>query len=156
MGLFRVTEYIRFFMGGIFYKRGWMYLAGLHKGGLVVPVKMKLWLLIYLLLLQIKFCLISRKVTAVSRPGGYEVYRLASNMPESKKCKPLQDKFLPLPLSIKNEILKRGMTWKKQKQKGTTFKVQSIAVANPLYIDLIHQWSYCQSKTAARQKVLSS
>ena len=49
-----------------------MYLAGLHKGGLVVPVKMKLWLLIYLLLLQIKFCLISRKVTAVSSHASFQ------------------------------------------------------------------------------------
>ena len=27
----------------------------------------------------------------------------------------------------------------KQKPKGTIFKVQSIAIANPLYIDLIHK-----------------
>ena len=31
------------------------------------------------------------------------------------------------------------MTRTKQKPKGTIFKVQSIAIANPLYIDLIHQ-----------------
>ena len=30
------------------------------------------------------------------------------------------------------------MTWTEQKQKGTNFKVQGIAIANPLYIDLIH------------------
>ena len=35
------------------------------------------------------------------------------------------------------------MTWKKQKQKGTTFDVQSIAIANPLYIDLIQQCLNC-------------
>ena len=32
------------------------------------------------------------------------------------------------------------MTWTEQKTKGTTFKVQSITIANPLYIDFIHQW----------------
>ena len=37
------------------------------------------------------------------------------------------------------EILIRGMTWTEQKPKGTTFKVQSIAIGNPLNIDLIHQ-----------------
>ena len=32
------------------------------------------------------------------------------------------------------------MTWTEQKSKGTPFKVQSVAIANTLYIDLIHQW----------------
>ena len=74
--------------------------------------------------------------TAISRPGGYEVYILASNMPEFQKSrKTLQDKLLSLLLSNQKEILKRGMTWTEQKPKGTTFKVQSIAVANQLYID---------------------
>jgi hypothetical protein len=78
--------------------------------------------------------------TAISRPGGYEVYRLASNMLLSQKSrKPLQANFSSLHLSNQNEILKRGMTWTEQKPKGTTFKVQSITVANPWYIDLIHQ-----------------
>ena len=31
------------------------------------------------------------------------------------------------------------MTWTKQRQKGTTFKVQLVAIANPLYIDMIQQ-----------------
>ena len=31
------------------------------------------------------------------------------------------------------------MTWTEQKTKGTTFKVQSITIANPLYIDFIYQ-----------------
>ena len=47
--------------------------------------------------------------------------------------------LLSLLLSNQNEILKRAMTWTEQKPKGTTFKVHSIAIANPLYIDLIHQ-----------------
>ena len=44
--------------------------------------------------------------TAISRSGGYEVYRLASDMPKSKKKKrkPLQAKFLSLFLSNQNEI----------------------------------------------------
>ena len=59
-------------------------------------------------------------------------------MPKSQKsCKPLQDEFPSLFLSNQNEILKRCMTWTEQKLKGTTFKVQSIAIANPLFIDLI-------------------
>ena len=79
--------------------------------------------------------------TAISRPGGYEVYRLASNMPKSQKsCKPLQANFLSLLQSNQKKILKRGMIWKEQKLKETTFKVQSIALANQIYIDLIHQW----------------
>ena len=79
--------------------------------------------------------------TAISRPGGYEVKILASNMPKSQKIrKPLQAKFSSLCLSNQKEILKRGITWTEQKPKGTTFKVQSIAISNPLYIDLIHQW----------------
>ena len=32
------------------------------------------------------------------------------------------------------------MTWTEQKPKGTPFKVQSIAIANPFDIDLIHQF----------------
>ena len=32
------------------------------------------------------------------------------------------------------------MTWTEQKSKGTTFKVQSVAIASQLYIDLTHQW----------------
>ena len=35
-------------------------------------------------------------------------------------------------LSNHKEILKRGMTLTEQKQKGTTFKVQSIAISNQL------------------------
>ena len=36
-------------------------------------------------------------LTAISRPGGFEGYRLASNMPKSQKSrKPLQAKFLSL------------------------------------------------------------
>ena len=79
--------------------------------------------------------------TVISRPGGYEVYRLASNMPIIPKNKRmlLQDEFLSLLLSNQNEILKRRMPWTEQKPKGTTFKVQSIGIANPFYIDLIHQ-----------------
>ena len=73
-------------------------------------------------------------------PGGYEVYRIASYMPKSKKsCKPLQANFLFFLLSNQKEIMKRGMTWTEQKTKSTTFKVQSLATANPWYIDLIHQ-----------------
>ena len=36
----------------------------------------------------------------------------------------------------------RGFLWilTEKKRKGTTLKVQSIALANPLYIYLIHQW----------------
>ena len=34
-----------------------------------------------------------------------------------------------------------------QKTKGTTFKVQSIAIANSLYNDLIHQWSVTNRAT---------
>ena len=37
--------------------------------------------------------------------------------------------------------LKRDMTSTEQKPKGTTLKVQSIAIENPLYIGLIHQCS---------------
>ena len=75
----------------------------------------------------------------ISRPGGYEVYRLPSNMPKSQKSRnPLQDVFLSLLLSNQNEILKRGISWTEQKSKGKTFKVQSIAIANPC-IELIHQ-----------------
>ena len=78
--------------------------------------------------------------TAISRPGGHEVYRLPSNMPISQKGrKPLQDKFLSLLLRNEKEILRRGMTLTEQKPKGTTFKDQSISLANSLYIDLIHQ-----------------
>ena len=77
-------------------------------------------------------CNINRPGTSISRPGGYEVYRLFSNMPKSKKSrKPLPDEFLSLLLSNQNKILKRGMTWTEHKQKGTTFKVQSLAIANP-------------------------
>ena len=54
----------------------------------------------------------------------------------SSPCKPI---FLSLLLSNQKEIMKRGMTWTEQKTKGTTFKVQSLAIANPWYIDLIHQ-----------------
>ena len=46
-----------------------------------------------------------------------------------KGRKPLQAECLSLPLSNQKEILK----------KGTTFKVQFIAIANPSYIDLVHQ-----------------
>ena len=82
--------------------------------------------------------------TAISRPGGYEVYRLDSNMPLSqKRRKPLQAGFLSLLQSKQKEILKRGMTSTEPKPKSTTFKVQLIAIANPLYIDLIHQWETC-------------
>ena len=47
------------------------------------------------------------------------------------------------------EFLKRGMAWTKEKPKGTTFKVQSIAIATPLYIDLIHQWQTYHHRTLA-------
>ena len=61
-------------------------------------------------------------------------------MPKSQKGhKPLQDKFLSLLLSNKKEIWKRDMTLTEQKQKGTTFRVLSKAIANKLYIDMIHQ-----------------
>ena len=77
--------------------------------------------------------------TAISRPVGYGVYRLASNMLKSlKSCKPLKAKFLSLLLSNQKEIIKRDMIWTEQKPKGTTFKVQSLGLANPLCIDLIH------------------
>ena len=33
------------------------------------------------------------------------------------------------------------MTWAEQKPKGITFKVHSLAIENPLYMDLIHQCS---------------
>ena len=61
-----------------------------------------------------------RFITAISRPGGYEVYRLASNMPKSQKSrKPLQANFcFILLISNHNEIPKRGMTWTEQKLKG--------------------------------------
>ena len=61
-------------------------------------------------------------------------------MPRSKKRhKSLKNKFLSLLLSNQNEILKRGIIWTEQKLKGTPLKVQSIVIANPLYIYLIHQ-----------------
>ena len=60
-------------------------------------------------------------------------------MPKSQdRHKPLQAEFLSLLPSNQEEIMKRGMTWTEQKPKGTTFKVQSIAIANPSYIDLTH------------------
>ena len=59
-----------------------------------------------------------RKLTAISRPGGSELYRLASNKPKSqKRGKPLQDYVS--------------------------------AIANPLYIDLIHQLA---SSVSRRQR----
>ena len=75
--------------------------------------------------------------TAIARPGGYEVYRVASNMPKSQKT--LQDKFPSLLLSNQKEILKWGITWTQPKLKGTAFRVRSIFKANALYIDLIQQ-----------------
>ena len=57
-----------------------------------------------------------------------------------KSCKLLQANFLSLFLSNQKKILKRGITETEQKTKGTTFKVQSIAIPNSLYIDLIHQF----------------
>ena len=85
-------------------------------------------------------CLLVFQATAISRTGDYELYIEASNMPISQNGrKPLQDKFLSLLLSNQKEILKRGMTLTEPKPKGTTFKVQSIAIVNPLYIDLKHQ-----------------
>ena len=43
----------------------------------------------------------SKLITAISRPGGYEVYRLVSNMPKSPKSrKPLQAIFLSLLLLL--------------------------------------------------------
>ena len=48
------------------------------------------------------------------------------------------------PLRNQNEILKRGITWTEQKPKGTTFKVQSIATENPLYIDTPGKDICCQ------------
>ena len=60
--------------------------------------------------------------------------------PPPKSRKLLQAKFLSLLPSNQKEILKKGMSWTKQKPKGPTFKVQSIAIANPLYIHFIHQW----------------
>ena len=68
-----------------------------------------------------------------------------------KSRKPLQDEFSSLLLSNQKEILKRGMTWTEQKLKGTTFKVQSIAIANPLYIDFIHQWNHEEDGRTNRQ-----
>ena len=58
-------------------------------------------------------------------------------MPESqqKNRKPLRDKFSSFLLSNQKEIVKRGMTCTEQKLKGTHFKVQSIAIANPIYFD---------------------
>ena len=54
--------------------------------------------------------------TAISRPGGYEVYELVSNMQKSqKKFKLLQDNFCN-----QKDILKRGITWTEQKPKGKT------------------------------------
>ena len=38
------------------------------------------------------------------------------------------------------------------KPKGTTFKVQSIGIANPLYIDLIHQWRAQTNKGNDKKK----
>ena len=80
--------------------------------------------------------------TAISRPGGYEVYRLASNMPKSQKIHKLlpANVFVTSSISNQKEMMKRGMTWAKQKPKGTTCKGQFIATANPIYIDLMHQW----------------
>ena len=61
-------------------------------------------------------------------------------MPKSQKSrKPPQEEFLSLLLSNQNEVLKRGMSRTEQKPKGTTFKVHSLGIENPLYIDLIHQ-----------------
>ena len=49
--------------------------------------------------------------TAISRPGGYEVYTLGSIMPKSQKIhKLLQAYFSSLLLSKQNEIVNRGMT----------------------------------------------
>ena len=69
-------------------------------------------------------------------------------MPKSNKKsqKPLQADFASLLLSKQKDILKRGMTWTEQKQEGTTFKVQSLAIANSLYSDLINQWSGTRSQ----------
>ena len=73
-------------------------------------------------------------------------------MPKSPKSrKPLQGEFF----SNQNEILKRGMTWTEQKPKGTTFKVQSIAIANPLNIDLIHQCMKYSKREKVKPKKLS-
>ena len=81
------------------------------------------------IIMQAKYCQFCL-FTAISRPGGYEVYRLVSNITKFPKGrKPLQAECLSLPLSNQKEILKRG----------TTFKVQFIAIANPSYIDLVHQ-----------------
>ena len=69
---------------------------------------------------------------------------LASNRHKPQKgCKLLQNKFVSLLFSNQKEILKRGITLTEQKPKGTTFKVQSIDIANPLYIDLTHQCMKC-------------
>ena len=61
----------------------------------------------------------------------HEIYKLASNM--------LQANFSSLLLSNQKEIMKKGLSWTEQKPSGTPFKVQSIAIANPLYIDFKHQ-----------------
>ena len=80
-------------------------------------------------------------VTAISRSGGYEVYRFASNMPKSpkKRGNSLQAKIVSLLLRNQKETLKTATTWTESKPKGTTLKVQSIAIANSLYFDLIYK-----------------
>ena len=53
----------------------------------------------------------SYAATAISRPGGSEVYRLSSSAPKFQiSRKRLQGNFLSILLSNQNEILKRGMT----------------------------------------------
>ena len=49
------------------------------------------------------------------------------------------DELMSLLLCNQREILKSGMTRTEKEPKSTTFKVQSIAIAKPFYIDLIHQ-----------------
>ena len=67
----------------------------------------------------------------------YEVYILASNTPKLQKgSKPQQNKFLSLLLNNQKEILKRGLTLKKQKPKCTTLrcsleKIEAIKVFIP-------------------------
>ena len=64
--------------------------------------------------------------TVVSRTGGYKVTRLAPNTLNLKKKISNSRQLAPtsFPLSNQKKIIKRGMSFAKQKPKGTPLKVQ--------------------------------
>ena len=74
--------------------------------------------------------------TAVSRASGYEVYRLARNIPKSQKgCRePNSLQLAPKYFLLSNQktIMKRNTTFTKQKPKGTTFKVQDYSYSQSI------------------------